>query len=88
MKALKDALNETSLNESSARSLSSMTNEEIIEFFKLEFPTERKFQDPQHTTSNSISCKVGNEYIRYWYDEIIKMKKIVDWFENHNFKLK
>lgn len=83
MKTLKDTL-----NESSSRPLSSMTDKEIIEFFKFKFPTDRKFQDPQHIASNSISCKVGNDAVRYWYDDIIAMKKVVDWFENHNFKLK
>ena len=55
------------------RPLSSMTEEEIEEYFRQRMLGTINVINPQHCCNNSICAVVDGEYIRYWYEELVAL---------------
>ena len=65
--------------------MSSMTEEEIVEYVRLQlFNPKANISNPRHCCNNSIECKCNGEYIRYWYVHIGNIK-VFDFLNKHHF---
>ena len=67
------------------RPMSSMTEDEMVEYIRLQLQDE--FADVRrqhHCCNNSIDSIVDKQHVRYWYNEIGNIN-VLDWLNAHHF---